>query len=38
MIESKVYDRYSEDIYKAIKEKAEILMYNLSTSEEVKMD
>lgn len=37
MIESKVYDRYSEDIYKAIKEKAEILMYNLSTSEEVKM-
>ncbi len=36
LVENRVYNKYSEDIFKTIKEKAEQLMYNISTSEEVK--
>lgn len=38
IIENKVYDKYSDDIYKTIKEKVELLMYNISTSEEIKTE
>lgn len=38
LIQTKVFDTYRNDLYKKIREKAELFLYGLSTSEEVKVE
>lgn len=38
LIQKKVFDTYRDDLYKKIREKAEIFLYGLSTSEEIKVE
>ena len=38
LIQTKAFDTYRDDLYKRIREKAELFLYGLSTSEEVKAE
>ncbi|HOJ12136.1 MAG TPA: DUF445 family protein, partial [Clostridiales bacterium] len=36
ILDTKVYDKYSDDFYKTVKQKAELFLYELTASEEIK--